>query len=258
MSHCNSAVTHLVPDLSEFCGFSMLHQRYAKRSRQMLEHSRIITTFRGVICQGTCVHSGSQCSIWQAPRVSELMSWVFLRCIRCYSMCVDFSQPPILASIKSVVESRCSHLAWGIRLFQPTWQGIHHSWCTWQHPKSHHRTHILHLNINHWSHLSWAPHGAPRIASSSTMCNFLQYFSCYSIALNVIFTTYTLSPTFPNFLSSLQQMEPMPSQVTNHYSQKNQEAHLERALAFKKAANRHFPPNVGLPISAVVLCIADD
>jgi len=53
-------------------------------------------------------------------------------------------------------------------------------------------------------------------------------------------------------------MEPMPSQVTNHYSQKNQEAHLERALAFKKAANRHFPPNVGLPISAVVLCIADD
>ena len=43
-------------------------------------------------------------------------------------------------------------------------------------------------------------------------------------------------------------MEPIPSQVRNHYSQKNQEAHLERALAFKKAANLHWPSNFCLPI----------
>jgi hypothetical protein len=50
-------------------------------------------------------------------------------------------------------------------------------------------------------------------------------------------------------------MEPTPSQVRNHYSQKNQEAHLERALAFKKAANRHFPSNVGLPMIYLPSCI---
>jgi len=40
----------------------------------------------------------------------------------------------------------------------------------------------------------------------------------------------------------------MPSQVRNHYSQKNQAAHLERALAFKKAADLHSPSNLCLPI----------
>jgi len=98
--------------------------------------------------------------------------------------------------------------------------------------------------MNHWSHLSWNLQGVPQIASSSTMCNFLLHLSCYSIALNLVFAAYTLSPTFPNCLSSLQQMEPMPSQVRNHYSLQKQEAHLERALAFKKAANLHFPSNV--------------
>jgi hypothetical protein len=43
-------------------------------------------------------------------------------------------------------------------------------------------------------------------------------------------------------------MEPMPSQVRNHYSQKNQEAHLASALAFKKEANLCFPFNDCLPI----------
>jgi len=43
-------------------------------------------------------------------------------------------------------------------------------------------------------------------------------------------------------------MEPTPSKVRNHYSQKNQEAHIERALAFKKAANLHCPSNVCIPI----------
>jgi len=42
-------------------------------------------------------------------------------------------------------------------------------------------------------------------------------------------------------------MEPTPSQVRNHYSQRNQEVHLERALTFKKAANLDCPSNVCLP-----------
>jgi len=88
----------------------------------------------------------------------------------------------------------------------------------------------------------------PRIASSSAMSKFFLHFSCYSIALNLIFPAFTLSPTFSNFRSSLHQMEPTPSQVRNHYSQKNPEAHLERALAFKKAANLHCLSNVCLPI----------
>jgi len=46
-------------------------------------------------------------------------------------------------------------------------------------------------------------------------------------------------------------METMPSQVMNHYSQKNQEAHRERALAFKKAANLHCPSNVCLRIVCI-------
>jgi len=95
--------------------------------------------------------------------------------------------------------------------------------------------------------------GVPRIASSSTMCNVLLHFSRYSSALNLIFTAYTFSSIFPTFLSSLSQMEPMPCQVRNHYSQKNQEAHLERALAFKKGANLRCPSNVCLPSCIVLL-----
>jgi len=102
--------------------------------------------------------------------------------------------------------------------------------------------------MNQWSHLSWTVQGAPGIASILTMCNFLLHFSLYSIALNLLFTAYTFSPTFPNFLSSLPQMKPTPSQVRIHYSQKNQEAHLKRALTFKKAANLHCPSNVCLGI----------
>jgi hypothetical protein len=43
-------------------------------------------------------------------------------------------------------------------------------------------------------------------------------------------------------------MELMSRQVRNYYSQKNQVAHLVRALAFKKAANFCCPSNVWLPI----------
>jgi len=88
----------------------------------------------------------------------------------------------------------------------------------------------------------------PLIVSSSTLCKFLHHLSCYCISLNQIFPAFTLTPTFSNFRSSLQQMEPMPSQVRNRYWQKNQEAHGERALGFKKAANLHCPSNVCLTI----------
>jgi len=80
------------------------------------------------------------------------------------------------------------------------------------------------------------------------MCNLLPHFSHYSIALNLIFTTHMFSPTFPNFLCSLPQIESIPSQVRHHYLQKNQEAHLERALKFKKAASPHCPSNICLPM----------
>jgi len=79
------------------------------------------------------------------------------------------------------------------------------------------------------------------------MCNFMLHFSLYSIARNPIFLSYMHSSTFPNFLSSLQQIEPTPRQVRNLHSQKNQEAHLEWTLAFKKAANHDCPSNVCLP-----------
>jgi len=40
----------------------------------------------------------------------------------------------------------------------------------------------------------------------------------------------------------------MPSQVRNHYSEKNQKAHVEQALAFKKPVNCHSPSHVWHPI----------
>jgi len=104
-------------------------------------------------------------------------------------------------------------------------------WWAWQHPISQHQTAIHDVNLNNWSHFSTALQGAPRIASSLTMCNFLLHFFWHCIAVNLIFTAYTFSPIFPNFGSSLPQMEPTRSQV------RNQEVHLERALAFKKGAN---------------------
>jgi hypothetical protein len=44
-------------------------------------------------------------------------------------------------------------------------------------------------------------------------------------------------------------MEPKPGQVKNHYSLNIQEAHIDRELAFKKAANVRCLSNVCLPIS---------
>jgi len=70
-------IAHLVyplatqPSHIEFCRFSMLHQFYAMRSPQMFEYSRIMTSYKGVICRGTHFYSAFQCFIWPAPRVGE-------------------------------------------------------------------------------------------------------------------------------------------------------------------------------------------
>jgi len=80
------------------------------------------------------------------------------------------------------------------------------------------------------------------------MCKSLHHLSRYCTALNLTCPAFTLSPTFSNFRSSLQQMELTPSQVRNHYSPKNLEAHQDGALAFKKATNLHCPSNVCSPI----------
>jgi hypothetical protein len=84
-------------------------------------------------------------------------------------------------------------------------------------------------------------HIAPQIAFSLTMCKFLHHLSHYCIALSLIFPADILSPTFSKFRSSLQQMESMPRLVKNYFSHKNQEAHLDKALAFMKTANLHCP-----------------
>jgi len=91
------------------------------------------------------------------------------------------------------------------------------------------------------------------MAYSSTKCKSLHHLSCHCIALYLIFPNYTLSPTFPNFESLLQQMEPAPNLVMNLYSQQKQEAHLERALTFMKAAHLDCPSNVFHPIICLLV-----
>jgi len=60
----------------------------------------------------------------------------------------------------------------------------------------------------------------------------------------VIYLPLYTSLYIPNFTSS--NMEPTTSQVRNHYSEENQEAHLGRALVcpFRKRANRNCQSNV--------------
>jgi hypothetical protein len=120
---------------------------------------------------------------------------------------------------------------------------------SWQLPQFQYWTAIRTINMHNWRHFSSNLSDVHWIASSWTMCSLWHHFSRYSVVLNLIFTTYTLlSPTLPNCLPSLQQMEPTPCQVRNRYSQQNQAAHLDRALAFKKAANVDCPSNVSLPM----------
>jgi len=141
--------------------------------------------------------------LYLASTKGWLMSQVFFQSVWVYSMFVGFSQPPILASIQSVVDKRCWHSALRMHLFWQTWQGIHQCWCTWQYLISLHWTAVINIYMNHWCHISCTLQSSSRIQSFSTMWNLLHHSSHYPIALNPIFTAYTLSPTFPNFLTSL-------------------------------------------------------
>jgi hypothetical protein len=82
------------------------------------------------------------------------------------------------------------------------------------------------------------------------MSNILHPLSHYSIALNPIFTDYTLSLSFPNLRTASPLMEPPPRQGKNHYSQTIPEAHLERILIFNTAANLYCKFDVAFQLSA--------
>jgi len=191
---CHSAITHKIPNLSSSADSQCYNNFYAMWSPQMLELSRIMTTLRTGICRDSCFHSGLQGSICGQQQGSVDVASDLSVHLVLFSMCIGFSQSPILASLQSVV---------------------HRSWIT--------------FGIRHSLIL---------VHHSSRCC----------IALIFISPANTQSPTLSNFRSSLKQKEPTPSQVRNHYSQKNQETHLESAIASKKAANHHCPSNVCLPI----------
>jgi len=101
--------------------------------------------------------------------------------------------------------------------------------------------------------------GTPWIASSSAEHNIFQtllelhsaqprvtFLPNFPVILLyfVLYIPLFTSRYIPNFTSS--NMEPTPSQVRNHYSQKNQETHVERALAHasQKTANLDCRSNV--------------
>jgi len=108
---------------------------------------------------------------------------------------------------------------------------------------SQHQTAILDISRNHW-------HYCPRPWSRDTShCILLDIVQLLAPFFPLFCGTYSLSPSFPNYLTSFQQMEPTPSQVRNYYSKKNQQAHLEGglALAFNKTVNFNCPSNVWLP-----------
>jgi hypothetical protein len=90
------------------------------------------------------------------------------------------------------------------------------------------------------------------------MCKFLHQLSRYCILHNLIFPALTLSLTLSNFRSLLQQMEPTPSQVRNHYSRKNQEACLERALTSRNQPIIVVHQKFAFQLSAFLNRIADD
>jgi len=168
----------------------MQHQFSTMRSPQMHRLAHIISMFRGVTCWGTCFHSGSQL-FHLACTKGKLMSRVFFWCIWFYSMYIGLTEPPNCASIVSVADMSLHHSALRMHLFQ----------CTCQLNKLQCWTAIVDINIYNWSSLQWTLQDVNRMASSLTRRNLLHNFSRYSIAVNFLCIAYTLSPTFPNFLS---------------------------------------------------------
>jgi len=137
-----------------------------------------------------------------------------------------------------IASANIQHSMLGIHLSQCIWHFLNHN----PGPPSSIYIGTIHVIIP-------APfQDSPSIPFSSALHNHLHHFSCYSISPNYIFFAHTLSPRFPTFLSPFQQKKPMPSQVRNHYSQKNQDAHFERALRleFKKIVNLYCQSNIRL------------
>jgi len=208
------------------------------RSTQMLELLHIMIMFIGVICSISCLHSGSQSSsCGQHQGFVYVVSYLPVHQAQC-SICVGFSQPPMIASVQSVVHGNCKHSVLGIHVFQHTSQYSKLQYRL--------RSLIYELTIEV---ISLEPsQGAPQIASSLTVCNFLHHVSCYCIAISLIFPAFTLSLTFSNSRSLLQLMELTYNPVCNYYSQMNQEAHLQRSCGSKEEVNLHCPSIVCLQI----------
>jgi len=120
-------------------------------------------------------------------------------------------------------------------------------------PESPHRTCINNTNMNcrnvfrtlFWHASDWILvgrllHFPAGLELHSPLSPATWFPSFPGILLNfVLYLPLYTSHCIPNFTSL--HMEPTASQVRNHHSQKNQEVHLERALAraFKKTVNLH-------------------
>ena len=175
----------------------------------------------------------------------------FFRCIWFNSGYVGLNQPAIHASIADLdMSANIWELgAWRIPSIRCTCHFINHN-----------KEQASRISIWTADMFSGLFPGTPRIASSSAERYFFPAHlelhphrphvillpSSPIIPLNFVpyLYPYILLSTFPNFTSS--NMEPMASQVRNHYSQKNQEDYLERALAsaLQKTANLHCRSNV--------------
>jgi len=125
------SLTRYQPNLSRSADSQCCNNSYAMQSPQMLELSCIMFVFTGVICRGLCFHLRSQWSLCgHHQRFVDVASYLPVGLVL-FSMCVGFSQPPILPSVQSVVHRSCYHSALGIHLFLCTWQWIRLIWCTW-------------------------------------------------------------------------------------------------------------------------------
>jgi len=198
--------------------------------------------------------SGPQSQLVIQPcNCPELVSWVKIFTFVFFnSKYVGLNQPPIRVSIvyldmsDTIRKSR----AWRIHLI----------WCIWRFQN--HNIELASAESIWTSDLSSGTiPGTPIIESTSGNHHFLQPL----LELHPPWRSATSLPHFPvirlNFILYLPlyasvyilqfqfifiNMEPTASQVRNHHSQKNQETHLERALAhaFKKTPNHHCLSNV--------------
>jgi len=77
--------------------------------------------------------------------------------------------------------------------------------------KLQHGTAIFNTHMHCWCYLFRTLSRCTSICTLLDRCNCLHHFCCCCIALNLIFTTYSVSPIVPNFLSWFQQMDPTPT-----------------------------------------------